>query len=92
MLNLCRRQFNAQGWRPSFTSPHWGAHSARSFADFALHCHPLPPDQHERLATRVAEGAGVAGELVGLVEHRDAQVMALKGQAAADGVLLGRSR
>ncbi len=47
-------------------------------------------DQHERLAARVAEGAGVVGELVGLVKQRDAQVMALKGQVTADGVLLGR--
>ena len=47
-------------------------------------------DQHERLAARVAEGAGVAGELVDLVKLRDAQVMALKGQVAADGALLER--
>lgn len=47
-------------------------------------------DQHEQLAARVAKGAGVVGELVGLVEVRDAQVKALQGQVAADGVLLGR--
>lgn len=47
-------------------------------------------DQHERLAARVAEGAGVVGELVGLVEIRDAQVKALQGQVETDGVLLGR--
>ena len=47
-------------------------------------------DRHEQLAALAAEGAGVAGELVGLVEVRDAQVRALKGQVAADGGLLGR--
>ena len=47
-------------------------------------------DQHEQLAARVAEGAGVVGELVGLVEVRDSQVKALRGQVAADGVLLSR--
>lgn len=47
-------------------------------------------DRHEQLAARAAEGAGVVGELVGLVEIRDAQVKALKGQIAADGVLIGR--
>lgn len=47
-------------------------------------------DRHEQLAARVAEGAGVVGELVSLVEVRDAQVKALLGQAATDGVLLGR--
>ena len=31
-------------------------------------------DQHERLAARTAEGAGVVGELIALVERRDAQV------------------
>lgn len=47
-------------------------------------------DQHQQLAARVAEGAGVVGELVGLVEVRDSQVRALQGQVAADGYLLGR--
>lgn len=47
-------------------------------------------DRHQRLAALAAEGAGVVGELVGLVEQRDAQVRALQGQVAADGVLLGR--
>ncbi|MNH48128.1 hypothetical protein D3C79_1117320 [compost metagenome] len=46
--------------------------------------------QNERLAARVAEGAGVVEELVGLVEIRDAQVKALQGQIAADGGLLER--
>ncbi|WP_159912997.1 hypothetical protein [Pantoea sp. 18069] len=49
-------------------------------------------DQHERLAARVAEGAGVVGELVGLVEQRDAEVMALQGQVAADRVLLDEKK
>lgn len=48
-------------------------------------------DQHQQLAARAAEGAGVVGELVGLVEQRDAQVRALQGQIAADGVLLERA-
>ena len=48
-------------------------------------------DRHERLAALAAKGAGVVGELVGLVERRDAQVRALQGQMAADGGLLGRS-
>ena len=47
-------------------------------------------DQHEQLAARAAEGAGVVGELIGLVEVRDAQVTVLKGQVAADGRLIGR--
>ena len=37
-------------------------------------------DQHQRLAALAAEGAGVVDQLVGLVEKRDAQVAALKGQ------------
>lgn len=48
-------------------------------------------DQHQRLAASAAEGAGVVGELIGLVEVRDAQVKALQGQVAADGGLLERS-
>lgn len=47
-------------------------------------------DRHQQLAARTAEGAGVVGELVGLVEVRDAQVKALRGQVAADGRLIGR--
>lgn len=47
-------------------------------------------DQHERLAGLAARGAGLVGRLGGLVEFRDAQVRALQGQVAADGVLLGR--
>lgn len=47
-------------------------------------------DQYEQLAARVAEGAGVVGELIGLVEVRDAQVKALQGQVVADGVLVRR--
>lgn len=45
-------------------------------------------DQHQRLAALAAEGAGVVGELVGLVEKRDAQVNLLHGQIAADRTLL----
>lgn len=47
-------------------------------------------DQHQRLATHAAEGAGVVGQLVGLVERRDAQVSALKGQVQVDRDLIQR--
>ena len=46
-------------------------------------------DQHARLAALAGEGAGVVGQLVGLVERRDAQVNALKGQVQVDRQLLG---
>ena len=45
-------------------------------------------DQHQRLAALAGEGAGVVGQLVGLVERRDAQVNALKGQLQVDRQLL----
>ena len=45
-------------------------------------------DQHQRLAALVGEGAGVVDQLVGLVERRDAQVNALKGQVAVDRDLI----
>lgn len=45
-------------------------------------------DQHQRLAALAGEGAGVVDQLVGLVERRDAQVSALKGQVQADRQLL----
>ncbi|WP_080747162.1 hypothetical protein [Comamonas thiooxydans] len=45
-------------------------------------------DQHQRLAALAAEGAGVVGQLVGLVERRDAQVNALKGQVQVDRTLI----
>ena len=45
-------------------------------------------DQHQRLAALAAEGAGVVGQFVGLVERRDAQVGLLSGQIAADRKLL----
>ena len=45
-------------------------------------------DRHQRLAALAGEGAGVVGQLVGLVERRDAQVTALKGQVQADRQLL----
>ena len=45
-------------------------------------------DQHQRLAALVGQGAGVVGQLVGLVERRDAQVNALKGQVQLDRQLL----
>jgi len=45
-------------------------------------------DQHQRLAALAGEGAGVVGQLVGLVERRDAQVNAMKGQVQVDRRLL----
>lgn len=45
-------------------------------------------DQHQRLAALAGEGAGVVGQLVALVERRDAQVNALKGQVQVDRQLL----
>lgn len=45
-------------------------------------------NHYQQLATSIAEGAGVVGELVGLVEQRDAQVNLLKGQVLADRKLL----
>ena len=47
-------------------------------------------DQHQRLAARAAGGAGVVGQLIGLVERRDAQVNALKGQVQVDRALIER--
>ncbi|MEG1129940.1 MAG: hypothetical protein RSE32_15275 [Comamonas sp.] len=47
-------------------------------------------DQHQRLAALAGEGAGVVGQLVGLVERRDAQVNALKGQVQVDRQLLAK--
>ena len=45
-------------------------------------------DQHQRLAARAAGGAGVVGQLIGLVEKRDAQVKLLRGQITADRALI----
>ncbi|WP_230847803.1 hypothetical protein [Comamonas testosteroni] len=53
----------------------------------AVACRDLA-DQHQRLAALVAEGAGVVGQLVELVERRDAQVNLLHGQITADRNLL----
>lgn len=41
-------------------------------------------DQHQQLATSLAEGAGVVGELVGLVEQRDAEVTLLQKQVLTE--------
>ena len=60
-------------------------------ASDAAACRDLA-DQHQRLAALAGEGAGVVGELVGLVERRDAQVNALKGQVQIDGVLIETMR
>ncbi|MFN3732260.1 hypothetical protein [Comamonas testosteroni] len=45
-------------------------------------------DQHQRLAALASEGAGLVGELGGLVQKRDTQVSLLRGQIAADRTLL----
>ena len=45
-------------------------------------------DRHQRLAALAGEGAGVVGQLVALVERRDAQLSALKGQVQLDRQLL----
>lgn len=46
-------------------------------------------DHYQRLAAHLADGAGVVGELVGLVERRDAQVILLKEQVITEQKLLG---
>ena len=56
-------------------------------ASDAAACRDLA-DQHQRLAALAGEGAGVVGQLVGMVERRDAQVNALKGQMQIDRQLL----
>ncbi|GAO71955.1 hypothetical protein [Comamonas sp. E6] len=56
-------------------------------ASDAAACRDLA-DQHQRLATLAAEGAGLVGDLGGLVKKRDAQVNLLRGQIAADRTLL----
>lgn len=45
-------------------------------------------DHYQRLAAHLAEGAGVVGELVGLVERRDAQVDLLKQQVLTERQLV----
>ena len=56
-------------------------------ASDAAACRDLA-DQHQRLATLAAEGAGLVGDLGNLVQKRDAQVNLLRGQIAADRALL----
>ena len=56
-------------------------------ASDAAACRDLA-DQHQRLATLAAEGAGLVGGLGNLVQKRDAQVSLLRGQIAADRTLL----
>ena len=60
--------------------------NAQATSDAAA-CRDLA-DQHQRLAALAGEGAGVVGQLVGLVERRDAQVNALMGQVQVDRQLL----
>ena len=45
-------------------------------------------DRHQQLAAHLAEGAGVVGGLVGVVQQRDAQVNALRKQQLIDRRLL----
>lgn len=52
-------------------------------ASDAAACRDLA-DQHQQLAAHAAQGAGVVGELVHLVQQRDAQVNALMGQIRTD--------
>ena len=59
---------------------------AQAASDAAV-CRHLA-DQHRQLATHLAQGAGVVGELVHLVEQRDAQIGALMGQVQIDRKLL----
>ena len=59
-------------------------------ASDAAACRDLA-DRHQRLAALAAEGAGVVGELSGLVEKRDTQVKLLRGQIAADRTLLAQT-
>lgn len=49
-------------------------------------------DQHQRLAALAGEGAGVVGDLGGLVQKRDAQIALLLGQVKADQNLIARLR
>ena len=56
-------------------------------ASNAAACRDLA-DQNQQLATYLAQGTGVVGELVYLVEQRDAQVSALMGQIRTDRQLL----
>ena len=56
-------------------------------ASDAAACRDLA-DQHQHLAAHLAQGAGVVGELVHLVQQRDAQVNALMGLVQIDRALL----
>lgn len=56
-------------------------------ASDAAACRDLA-DQHQQLATHAAQGASVVGELVHLVQQRDAQVNALMGQVQIDRELI----
>ena len=47
-------------------------------------------DQHEKLATDLAEGAGVVAELVSVVKRRDSEVELLQGQIKLDRDLLSK--
>ena len=60
-------------------------------ASDAAACRDLA-DQHQRLAALAAEGAGLVGELGGLVQKRDAQIALLHGQVKADQNLIARLR
>ena len=51
---------------------------------------PQEISHYQRLAAHLAEGAGVVGELVGLVERRDAQVDLLKQQVLTERALVER--
>lgn len=71
-----------QQLRSTATAHAQAAGDAAASRDLANH--------YQRLATHLAEGAGVVGELVGLVEQRDAQVNLLKGQVQTERATVKR--
>ena len=62
---------------------------AQAVSDAAA-CRDLA-DQHQRLAALAAEGAGLVGQGVELVQRRDAEVSVLKRQVEIEREALGRS-
>lgn len=68
---------------------HAQAASNAHAASNAAACRDLA-NQHQQLAAHLAQGTGVVGELVYLVEQRDAQVNALKGASAVRQTAVGR--
>ncbi len=73
----------------STATQHAQAASNAHAASNAAACRDLA-NQHQQLAAHLAQGTGVVGELVYLVEQRDAQVNALKGASAVRQTAVGR--